>query len=89
MEAVLIPSVEVYMLHTTGDDLKAYCYLHAKDCARRAASQSDARYRQDFLELERRWLSLAIESGDTEQFGDAEQTDSACDNNVTDQLSRG
>ena len=57
------------MRRTTGEDLKAYCYRHAEDCARQAASQSNARYRQDFLELERQWLSLAIESGVTEQVG--------------------
>jgi hypothetical protein len=55
------------MLHTVGEDLKAYCYRHAEECARRAASQSDARHRQDFLELEKRWLSLASDSGGTEQ----------------------
>jgi hypothetical protein len=86
LEAVLIPSVEVNMLHTTGDDLKAYFYRHAEDCARQAASQSDARYRQDFLELERQWLSLASDPGMTEK------SDDACDNHSaedTDQLSRG
>jgi hypothetical protein len=35
------------------------CLQHAEDCARRAAAQTDAKVKQDFLDLERRWLSLA------------------------------
>jgi hypothetical protein len=58
--------VEVDMLQTD-EDLKAYYYRHAEECARRAASHSDARHRQVFFELEKRWLSLASESAGTEQ----------------------
>ena len=58
--------VEVDMLQTD-EDLKAYCYRHAEECARRAASQSDARHRQVYLELEKRWLSLSSEFACTEQ----------------------
>jgi hypothetical protein len=35
------------------------CYAHAEACARKAAAQTDPRLRQDFLEMEQRWLSLA------------------------------
>jgi len=35
------------------------CHAHAEDCARKAAAQSDPRLKQDFLDMERRWLSLA------------------------------
>jgi hypothetical protein len=35
------------------------CYRHAEDCARKAAAQSCQKLRQDFLDLEQRWLSLA------------------------------
>ena len=51
----------------TDEDLKAYCYRHAEECARRATSQSDARHRQVYLELEKRWLSLSSEFACTEQ----------------------
>jgi hypothetical protein len=35
------------------------CYAHATDCARKAAAQTDPRLKQDFLDMERRWLALA------------------------------
>jgi len=35
------------------------CMQHAEDCARKAAAQTDPKLREDFLELERRWLFLA------------------------------
>jgi len=42
------------------------CLQHAEDCARKAAAQSDAGLRDDFLRLEKRWLDLArsIEFGE-------------------------
>jgi hypothetical protein len=43
------------------------CLQHAEDCARKAATQPDGSLlRQDFLEMERRWLLLArsIELGE-------------------------
>jgi hypothetical protein len=50
------------MLDSVSEDVRRYCYRHAEECARRAACQSNARVRQDFLELERRWLDLAQNS---------------------------
>ena len=35
------------------------CLQHADDCGRQAAAQADPRMKADFLDLERRWLSLA------------------------------
>jgi hypothetical protein len=35
------------------------CLQHADDCARQAAAQTCAKLKEDFLDLERRWLSLA------------------------------
>jgi hypothetical protein len=35
------------------------CYRHAEDCALKAAAQTDPKAKQDFLDLEQRWLSLA------------------------------
>jgi hypothetical protein len=36
------------------------CLQHAEDCARKAAAHPDGSpFRKDFLDMERRWLSLA------------------------------
>ena len=35
------------------------CLRHAEDCAQRAATQADPKLKQDFLQLEKKWLSLA------------------------------
>jgi hypothetical protein len=35
------------------------CYAHAEYCARKAADQTDPLLKQDYLELERHWLTLA------------------------------
>ncbi len=35
------------------------CRLYAEQCADRARLQSDPKLRQDFLDMEQRWLSLA------------------------------
>jgi hypothetical protein len=35
------------------------CYRHAEDCARKAAAQTDPKRKENFFELERRWLFLA------------------------------
>ena len=35
------------------------CYEHAEYCARKAATQTDPRIKQDYLDLERHWLTLA------------------------------
>jgi hypothetical protein len=35
------------------------CLQHAEDCARQAKLQRDPKLRDDFLDLERRWLKLA------------------------------
>ena len=43
------------------------CFQHAEDCSRKAAAQpDDSSLRQDFLEMEKRWLALArsIEFGE-------------------------
>ena len=46
------------------------CLKHAEDCARQAAAQTDPRLKEDFLDLERRWLHLARSYEFTEQLGD-------------------
>ena len=35
------------------------CLEHAQDCAEKAAVQTDPTIKQDFLDLEQRWLFLA------------------------------
>jgi len=35
------------------------CLQHAEECARKAAQQHDRQLRQDYLDLQRKWLSLA------------------------------
>jgi hypothetical protein len=44
------------------------CRQHAEDCARKAAAQTDPRLKQDFLDMERRWLLLARSYEFTEQL---------------------
>jgi hypothetical protein len=46
------------------------CHRHAEDCARRAAAQSCPKLKQDFLDLERRWLVLARSYQFTERLTD-------------------
>jgi hypothetical protein len=35
------------------------CVWHAEECARQAKAQTNPKFQQDFLDLERRWLRLA------------------------------
>jgi len=46
------------------------CLQHADDCARQAAAHTDPKMKEDFLDLERRWLSLARSYEFTERLGD-------------------
>jgi len=46
------------------------CLQHAEDCARKAAAQTDLKIRQDFLDLEGRWLFLARSYEFTERLTD-------------------
>jgi hypothetical protein len=46
------------------------CLQHAENCARKAAAQTDSKLREDFLELEQRWLFLARSYELTERLGD-------------------
>jgi len=46
------------------------CLQHAEDCARKAAAQTDGRMKEDFLDLERRWLSLAHSDQFSERLDD-------------------
>jgi hypothetical protein len=46
------------------------CLQHADDCARKAAAQNDPKVKEDFLNLEQRWLSLARSYEFTERISD-------------------
>jgi hypothetical protein len=46
------------------------CLDHAEDCARKAAAQTDPKLKEDFLDMERRWLVLAKSYGFSERLGD-------------------
>jgi hemerythrin-like domain-containing protein len=46
------------------------CLQHAEDCARKAAAQSCPNLKQDFLDLEQRWLYLARSYEFTERLTD-------------------
>lgn len=37
----------------------AECYRHAEDCAERAKGEHDPALREDWLDMEKRWLCLA------------------------------
>jgi hypothetical protein len=43
---------------------------HAEDCARKAAAQTDPNLKENFLDIERRWLFLARSYEFTERLGD-------------------
>ena len=57
------------MLNNLSEQIRE-CMQHAEDCARKAAAQTDSKLREDFLELERRWLFLARSYELTERLGD-------------------
>jgi len=46
------------MLNNVSEQIRE-CLRHAEDCARKAAAQTDPTLKADFLDMERRWLSLA------------------------------
>jgi hypothetical protein len=46
------------MLSSLSENI-AECYRRAEACALRASAESDPEIRTDFLDMERRWLSLA------------------------------
>ena len=57
------------MLNNLSEQIRE-CSQHAENCARKAAAQTDFKLREDFLELEQRWLFLARSYELTERLGD-------------------
>ena len=57
------------MLNNLSEQVRE-CLRHAEDCARQAAAQTNGKMKEDFLDLERRWLSLARSYQFTERLDD-------------------
>jgi hypothetical protein len=64
------------MLNNLSEQIRD-CLRHAEDCAQKAAAQADPKLKQDFLQLERKWLSLArsfqLTGGLTDFSGEAQR----------------
>jgi hypothetical protein len=46
------------------------CNQHAEECARKADAQIDPTLKQDFLDMEKRWLALARSFEFSQRLGD-------------------
>jgi hypothetical protein len=57
------------MLNNLSEQIRE-CLRHAEDCARKAAAQTGPKLKEDFLDMERRWLFLARSYEVTEQLTD-------------------
>ena len=57
------------MLESVSEQIRE-CYDHAEECARKAAAQSDPGLKKDFLDMERRWLTLAKSFEFSQRLGD-------------------
>jgi hypothetical protein len=57
------------MLRNLSEEIRE-CHQHAEDCARSAAAQTDPKIKDDFFNLEIRWLFLARSYEFTERLGD-------------------
>jgi hypothetical protein len=57
------------MLNNLSEQVRE-CLRHAEGCAQRAAAQADPKLKQDFLQLEQKWLSLARSFQLTERLTD-------------------
>jgi hypothetical protein len=57
------------MLENVSEQIRE-CYDHAEECARKAAAQTNPALKQDFLDMERRWLSLARSYELSDRLGD-------------------
>jgi hypothetical protein len=62
------PSLQRFDAGRLSEDIRE-CYELARDCALRAEAEVDPRLRQDFLDMERRWLFLARSYEFTRRLG--------------------
>jgi hypothetical protein len=51
-------------------ELICECRQHAEDCAQKAAASTDPRLKQEFLDMEQRWLRLMRSYEFTERLND-------------------
>jgi hypothetical protein len=57
------------MLNNLSEQVRE-CHRHAEHCARQAGVQIDPKLKDDFLEMERRWLMLARSCEFTQRLAD-------------------
>jgi hypothetical protein len=57
------------MLNNLSEQVRQ-CHLHAEHCAHQASIQTDPKMKDDFLEMEQRWLTLARSYEFTERLAD-------------------
>ena len=57
------------MLNNLSEQVRE-CLEHAEECAHKAAAQTCPNLKADFLDMERRWRSLARSYQFTERLGD-------------------
>ena len=57
------------MLNNLSEQVRQ-CHLHAEHCARQAGVQTDPKLKNDFLEMEGRWLVLARSYEFAQQLAD-------------------
>jgi len=57
------------MLNNLSEQVRQ-CHLHAEHCARQAGVQIDPKLKNDFLEMEGRWLMLARSYEFAQQLAD-------------------
>ena len=57
------------MLNNLSEQIRE-CLDHAESCARKAAGLTDPKLKEDFLDMERRWLALAQSYEFTQRLGE-------------------
>ncbi len=57
------------MLNNLSEQIRE-CLRHAEDCARKAAAENDPKLKENFLDMERRWMSLMQSYEFTQQLTD-------------------
>lgn len=58
-EAALVAGTQYRAMHDNLSEEIQGCLRHAEECARKAKEANKPKLRNDFLEMERRWLGLA------------------------------
>lgn len=57
------------MLNNLSEQVRQ-CHMHAEHCAQQAGVQTDLKLKDDFLEMDQRWLILARSYEFTERLAD-------------------